>query len=1067
MKPSSGDAQHSVQFSRTQGVLQATALGGSLVLGIAIFVAGPQIVAQSGALAPLVFLVGALLYIPLILSCVQRGSGAISNAGFYSAARKSGSAFRLFFTVWMMLGGYLALGALLAYGAAIRLNVGLERVLGFDAGIEVTLFAIVAAIFAKEILAKGDAWRSRTVVFWICVIFLCALIVWGIAAHYRAGGKIPKAPPLQHWLIAVSMLASTLWSIDIILNYRGQLRNPNRTAAWSLVTILCGAYLLGGLIAELALRQPSLLMQNWLAILTWKESRLELLILITGILLCGAGLLRVMTRITRLLGAMITDGALPSPHENLRAQSRMPNYYAALFSALLVYCALKFSATYLLLISGFGVLLSMVLYLHPMLKNAVSRDTHFFLPLHPTIPILSMAISIFLMAILPLEDLFIAGLWLFAGAILFFVHSRKKMLPSLRQEDLLTPVGIEVSKTGYRVLVCLGSEEVNASLVRIGSSLAMANNGATLVLRVLETSEVLPADLQRNQGLAEWERIRTELLKLSFQDLTPTPVVRLAPDLISGIRATAREFAPDFLLVEWPEEPVERTQKNQLQNLLQLSPKPLGILKGQLSRGPRKVSVACGSSAHTVLALQIGHAICSESKSTMSALRIFARSDSEHAAEAAIQSVIAQAEIHIAPEIVLQEESDVEAGILRQAADSDLLVLGASDDPLSGRLLPDGQSMEIARQRERASLIVKGNEETSRFFARRLLSEATKRVSPLTPKERAELLSQLKVGLQARADFYLMVALAASIAITGLIMNDGSVVLGAMLVSPLMSPIVGIACGIALGNLDLIRRSGASTFKGMGLVLVVGVVMTFLLPRVEPTDQILSRTHPGIFDLLAALAAGAAGAYSLGRKTVAGALPGVAMSLSLEPPLATAGYGLSTSQFWIVGGALLLFLTNLAAIVLSGVAIYLLLGMRPTRKERLTVVNKAAVIVILVILILVVPLGLGTLGAVRKGHMKFQLESQFRQEAVRERFELLDVKITEQGNGFLVHPTVLAFEEVTPGKIENLRKALEAQTGYPILLEATVLQTRRYESPHSKDKNNGQQNETTEKTPPQ
>lgn len=216
--------------------------------------------------------------------------------------------------------------------------------------------------------------------------------------------------------------------------------------------------------------------------------------------------------------------------------------------------------------------------------------------------------------------------------------------------------------------------------------------------------------------------------------------------------------------------------------------------------------------------------------------------------------------------------------------------------------------------------------------------------------------------------------------------------------------------------------------------------------------------------MLAALAAGAAGAYSLGRKTVAGALPGVAMSLSLEPPLATAGYGLSTSQFWIVGGSLLLFLTNLAAIVLSGVAIYLLLGMRPARKERLSVVSKSAIAVIAVILILAVPLGMGTLGAVRRGQMKFQLESQFRKEALKERFELLDVKITEQENGFLVHPTVLAFEEVTPEKIEKFRKSLETQTGFPIRLEATVMQTKRYESPQSKGENNGRQNETTEKT---
>jgi uncharacterized protein DUF389 len=199
--------------------------------------------------------------------------------------------------------------------------------------------------------------------------------------------------------------------------------------------------------------------------------------------------------------------------------------------------------------------------------------------------------------------------------------------------------------------------------------------------------------------------------------------------------------------------------------------------------------------------------------------------------------------------------------------------------------------------------------------------------------------------------------------------------------------------------------------------------------------------------LLAALAAGAAGAYSLGRKSVAGAIPGVAMSLSLEPPLATAGYGLSTSQFWITGGAFLLFLTNLSAIVLSGVAVYLLLGMRPMRREGLSVVNKALALVVLMILILIIPLGFGTYGVIHKGHLKYKVQSEFRKEALREHFELLDLKIEENENGFLIQPTVLASEEVTLEKIERFRKIVEADVGSAIQIKATILQSKKFESP--------------------
>jgi uncharacterized hydrophobic protein (TIGR00271 family) len=596
-------------------------------------------------------------------------------------------------------------------------------------------------------------------------------------------------------------------------------------------------------------------------------------------------------------------------------------------------------------------------------------------------------------------------------------------------------------------LVYLNDDEINQSLLSIGAAMTAAKNGELLVLKVLGTSELLPTDLQRKVGEIEWHQIQDGLQNLQLDNSNVRTIVRMAPDQLSGIKATTREFAPDFVLMEWPEESVERLRRSQLQNLLQLTSKPLGILKGQISEKPHNVTVACGKSPHSILALRTGELIAAANGISVEAVRVFNRVESDDAANAAIQQAVVQAEIKTPEKTIVLQENDVETGILKLTKESGLLVLGVSDDPLSGRPLPDGNSMEIARQRKFATLIVKSQEESSRFFIRQMLAQLTNRVTALTSKERQQLLSQLKVGLQARADFYFMVALAAAIAITGLIMNDGSIVLGAMLVSPLMSPIVGIACGIALGNLDLMRRSSASTFKGMSLVLGVGVLMTFLLPNVEPTDQILSRTHPGIYDLIAALAAGGAGAYSLGRRPVAGALPGVAMSLSLEPPLATAGYGLSTSQFWITGGAFLLFLTNLAAMVLSGVGVYMLLGLRPPKKEGIFIVGKAVAAVVVVTLVLLVPLGLGTYSSVQKGQLKFQVESQFRDEALREHFELLELKISENENGFMIHPTVLSSEEVTPEKIEKFRKVLEEKVGSPIQIEATVLQTKKIQSP--------------------
>lgn len=1047
MNPSSD----SVQFSRTQGFFSAVAVGGSIVLAINVLIAGPKLIQRSGGAAPLAFIVAAFLFLLIILSCAQRSSGAISSGSFHSAAKASGSSFRLFFTGWLMLGGYLTLGAIIAYATAVRVDIGLEKIFGLHLGIKVITLIIVATAFLKEILSSGQFWRSRTTVFWVYTVLLIVLVGWGVIVNARAGASIPKKEPLQHWLLAVSILAASLWAVDVVLAYRGQFRRPNHTTLWGLISIFCGGSLLGALMSLVILRNPSLMMENWANVLTWNNSRLELLILSVSILICASALLRVLTRITRVSGGMMIDGALPSKSTSPDHGARTI-YYSVLFTALLAYLAISTPPQVLLLISGFAALLSVVLYVYPLLKKDLLRVTRLKLPLHPLIPIFAIIVSLFLMWILPLEDLFIGTLWLLLGGLLYFTVSRKRMLPAMQQQQLLSE-RVQESGSSYRVLACLNDDQINASLLKIGSSLAAAKNGELLVLRILETTELLPFNLQRMQGETEWNRINKAVQQINFSGKSNSvTVVRMAPDLISGIKATASEFDVDFILVEWPEDSVERARKNQLQRLLLLSARPLGILKGEFGQILRKVSVGCGSGTQTAFALQTAEAIASMNESTLEALRIFPKSESQDETNQKIHKVITQSGIQFPATITTRQERDVEQGIIKDAESSDLLLLGTSDDPLSGRPLPDGQSIDVASKRKQATLILKSREESGGFFMRRVLAQLTQHVRRLTPKERSELLGHLKVGLQAGTDFYFMVALAAAIAITGLIMNDGSVVLGAMLVSPLMSPIVGIACGIALGNVDLMRRSSESTFKGMALVLGMGVVMTFILPSVEPTDQILSRTHPGIYDLLAALAAGAAGAYSLGRKTVAGALPGVAMSLSLEPPLAVAGYGLSTSQFWITGGAFLLFLTNLVAIVLSGVGVYLLLGMRPPRKEGIYVVGKAVASVVAVVLILVIPLGFGTYGALKRGHLKYQVESQFRSEALREHFQLLNLRISEQEDGYLILPTVLSSQDVTPEQIEIFRKVIEQKIGSPIQIEATILKTKRIESPPEDNK---------------
>ena len=142
-----------------------------------------------------------------------------------------------------------------------------------------------------------------------------------------------------------------------------------------------------------------------------------------------------------------------------------------------------------------------------------------------------------------------------------------------------------------------------------------------------------------------------------------------------------------------------------------------------------------------------------------------------------------------------------------------------------------------------------------------------------------------------------------------------------MIVAPLMTPIMATTAALVTGRMD---RAAALAPAGAGRrrsVVALAWLLGVLYPGVLPFDsnsQITARIAPRVIDLVAALASGAAGAFCLSREDVADSLPGVAIAISLVPPLCVVGLSLSAGEWAAAGGALLLFVTNLLAILLAG-----------------------------------------------------------------------------------------------------------------------------------------------------
>lgn len=197
-----------------------------------------------------------------------------------------------------------------------------------------------------------------------------------------------------------------------------------------------------------------------------------------------------------------------------------------------------------------------------------------------------------------------------------------------------------------------------------------------------------------------------------------------------------------------------------------------------------------------------------------------------------------------------------------------------------------------------------------------------------------ELFQQLRTSAENSAEFLSLMVLSAVVATFGLFQNSGAVIIGAMVLAPLMAPIVSLSMGMLRSEGNLIKTSARTIAIGVSLALLVSSLLAFMVPLEKLTTEIANRIQPTLFDLGVAIACGVAGAYAYARESVMKSLPGVAISVALVPPLCVTGIGIGWLDWHILWGAFLLFLTNLTGIVLASGATFLVLGYAPFQRAR-------------------------------------------------------------------------------------------------------------------------------------
>lgn len=284
--------------------------------------------------------------------------------------------------------------------------------------------------------------------------------------------------------------------------------------------------------------------------------------------------------------------------------------------------------------------------------------------------------------------------------------------------------------------------------------------------------------------------------------------------------------------------------------------------------------------------------------------------------------------------------------------------------------------------------------------------------------------------------YLFMIAMSAGIAILGLLLSSPAVVIGAMLLSPLMGPIMALGFALAIGDWAWVKQSARTLAVGSVLAVLLCAVLVFLSPIQTITSEIAARTRPNLFDLFVALFSALAGAYAMIRGKE-GAIVGVAIATALMPPLAVVGFGLATWNWTVFSGALLLFVTNFITIALTAFAMAKLYGFRNSLSARNTMFQNVALLS--VFLALAVPLGFSLQQIAWETNAQRIVRSAIREQFARP--AQLDALEIDFASDPLDISAIMFTPVIRPEAEAVIARALSERLGRPVALTLTQTQT--------------------------
>jgi uncharacterized hydrophobic protein (TIGR00271 family) len=1042
------DKQPSLQIRFSYGISFSravlTSLGVMLVLTILVLMG--DLIQFSGSVLPLISFLMIIFVGINFLGYIELSQSLPRSGGAYQMVQSCEEGNWLaFLTGWVTILAGLSAAGLIIESFGRQAAVLLEALLGWT----IPPFPIAAGILllvAGYKLLHPLKWRQYFLLVPVLAIILIGVLV--ALPRINSGNLLPIQ---GDWRSAYQLLLLPYLGLEIAAGLKGDLsnRSVNSPKVFLISGLLAGVIPALVFIITLGVLAPGFSSTSFNPLIdlaaswggNWAQGGVAALSLVAMPL----ALDRILSFVIRQSYAMTRDGFWPDVFLRIHKRSKKPIFILlAVIGLVLVTQLISFR-----FLAGLGslfyLLVMMAVNLTLMRHEQISSP--FQLPIHPWIPALILIIDL-LLGLVWAEYLLAAGLLLAFGLISFLVYGRHHSIKAKEGITVFkTPVKEDVPKQNKRILVPISNPETAESLLHLAGTLVKPENGKVIALQVVTVPNQLPLSDGRIEAEANRMLLDRAIDQATKEEFRVQTMTRVSRSIAEGILDTAREEDVDQILVGWgggETRTISRSMGPVLDPIITDAPCDVLIVKGFNWERIKSILVPTAGGPNAPIGAQVASMLAQNSGADVTGLYIqVGRASNSRMAEnqrildKTFQNLTFQKE----PEKKIITASSPLAGILSEAENHDLVIIGASEQGGFDQFAFGSIPQRIASQSPNSSIMVKGYNGAPEFWFRKTLGLIFNLFPTLTTEEQLEVREDLTTDAQPGRDYFILIVLSSIIATLGLLLNSPAVVIGAMLVAPLMSPILGFSLGIVLGEVRLVRTTLESMFKGVMATVIVSILVGLISPLKEMTPEIMARTQPTLLDLFIALASGMAGAYALSRKEVSAALPGVAIAAALAPPLSVVGLGLANGNMQAASGALLLFITNLITISLAGVIIFTLLGIHPLnlQPEIQKRIRRGITGMIFLVVIITIPLAVIMNDILRKGKEDQAIHQVLKDSELLDNYSNLEIDRGRSKGQLYISTTVRSANPLSQEDVNQLDQALENALGQPVILDVITL----------------------------